>query len=168
MARSVITSWKDLKWETLRYFLNENIILAVFSEEDYFKDTTGFTDPIRRENPLWHSSYIGEDILREFDKHVHRKKAIWMNLMSRVKLSDIKFIFSFLSQRQPNEGKIFPITFTECCFCGEVKWQDLHPRTIEKDTHLIPGGQTCDACAKEGYTEQEKEEAFSQTIITGL
>ena len=160
----IITGWKSSKWETLRYFSNEMIVLAIFSEEDYFKDTAGFTDHLRNDNPVWYNSYIGEDISREFDFHAHRKKAVWMNLISNVTPSDIKFLFSFLSQRPLTEGTLFPLTFEHCSYCEQLKWVHIH----DFETHLIPGGQTCNECASYQYTEEEKTENFSQTIITGL
>ncbi len=162
-----IFSWPSLKWRTLRYFKNYDLILATFSEKDYFQDIVGYQDNFRRECPWWANSFIGEDINREFAKYPDKKKAVWMSYKSELDFINIRYIFSFLYQRDQKEEQ--PVTFDQCCFCDGLTVSVLVPEEEEElDFHLTPGGKTCYACPETEFTEEEKTEEYQKTRITGL
>lgn len=160
----VIICWKSKKWETLHYFSNHEIIIAVFHEDDYTKDYIGLG--IRDSFPNWKNSWIGEDIKREFNTHEHRKKAVWCKFHNNSdETAVIKYCFSYLtlsSERDKTETIIFDL----CCLCQNViHWCNRY----NCNWHLKPGGESQrDACPQEDSAEEEKQGNFFTARIQGL
>lgn len=170
MPGEIITCWKSRKWDSLNYYSNHEIVLALFCSDDFYKDSVG---ELQHRVPFidWKNSWIGEDISREFKRHEHRKKAIWSTRFSSKKeeLHLIKFIFSWLTKTPMRKlGKEDAVIFEICPICHNLV--EFNQIREDRMKHLTPYGTFLrgHGCQKEYISEEEEEGQFFEARIQGL
>jgi hypothetical protein len=133
------------KWSSLLYFNTSDIILATFGEADFYQDIYALSDC--RHHSQWENSFIGEDIIREFDRHPHKIKVIFIRKERHKTLKDhIIRILNFTSNKNiSSNSSPCDSIISQCCNCNNLVNHSLVDRDTCED-HIYPNGSVVESC----------------------